>query len=1017
MALEQQTVTIPLKLGIDEGTDNAADPNGLMALENGVYTAEGRLEARPGFYLEADFTANEDRGLVRAGGTLGVVQRDAVLVFNPGSGVDPVQWGRSASAVNRTLNEFYGGRTVLSSDTAYTTGSDNRNYVAIASLEMSNNVDTTFVGESWFRVFDYNTGVLLYEAKTVASSNRASRVLAVGTSFLFFSQSGATLRAYPYNPATLTSGTIQSISTDVAQSLGGNWDVVYDGTNVYVGFILGSANEAKVAKCDTTGVVSATSVAATTASKNSSVEGECCTVGVIGNYVVIAFPANSDEDTQFQSYATNNLAIANNLDTSRPSGSGTNRNVAFAMDTLSSTSFYFVYSDNLKNLQYELFSFNNSTGAFTQPNTVITTPNLQAISKPFRVAGRWCSAVIHAASEEHLYLGAHVMDLASARVIATIAHDESLSYKTTDNTQGKRTLTTAALVATNKYVLSIPVSLMSGSAYDSQTQVEPTKYRIRSTELDFTANPLSVASVQNSSYMSGSLPREFDGFTTAEAAFVSAPRKPTLTAAAGSELTAGTYQYAAVLERSDKNGNIRLSPASAVSTVTLTTNRRVSVVAYNTVLVGYESDTSLLPSRATVRVYRTVADGSVFYLLRSIVSDANSSVTFTDITTDTQLTTAEQLDVTGVTELLSEPAPPLRAIWTYGNRVFGIRADNPRILSYTKEIAAPTAPEWNSVLTRTVESDGGDLVAGGELASACILFQDSQIMALGGDGPSGSGPDANGNDGFSQPEVVTKGVGARDAVSVVPVPAGLFFRSKKGFYILNQDMSPAFIGQAVQELEGDIGDTTAAAFLPSYNQVWVAGDDSPDILVFDTRFKRWAVFDGPWSALARVAGIQEVNGVVYVLTLGTTAQLWRYSPAEEFDFNGTTSVVPVVTVDVPWFKGAGDSGTFRVWRVIVTGRFPTGFNASESATLRFRTFTASLHDPRHDSESSDMNRTFTFDDTTDEGLVTVRVKPAKQRCSAFRCQLQTGGDHAIQLISIKYIYGVENEDGKAANDA
>jgi len=350
-------------------------------------------------------------------------------------------------------------------------------------------------------------------------------------------------------------------------------------------------------------------------------------------------------------------------------------------------------------------------------------------------------------------------------------------------------------------------------------------------------------------------------------------------------------------------------------------------------------------------------------------------------------------------------------MWTYGNRLFAIRGDVPETLSYTQETTEPDYPRWHSALTKRIDNDGGPPTAGGQLGNTCVVFQENQIVGFSGAGPDGTGQ----NDQFSRPEIIANGVGvsANEAVSVVKIPQGLLFRHSTGIHLLGVDGSVNFVGRAVQDLVsssstpgGLFGQTTAAAYLPSRHQVWIAGENQ-SILVFDTRFMRWSKFR---ISNHVVRGIVELNGIVYVLTTNSsTAYLYKYDT--------TKWTTETCTVTTPLFRGAGTHGHMRVWSAAVS------VNRIGYATqvLLVYTYTVQPHRQTKDSAVADGRRTFEDGSVEVDGPTDLRLRPQQQRCSAIKLRIQIpGGDEGTEgfrLVGIKYLFGVITQDGQGSTKA
>lgn len=116
MPLDPKFADLALKVGIDEDTDAASDPEGFLALENCEYTKEGVVRGRHGFTRDVNLPGGmKVRGLIQAGGSLGVVATDQIIAVSPTSG--DVEPGEPTGA-GYTNSLFLGstGQNVVSTD-------------------------------------------------------------------------------------------------------------------------------------------------------------------------------------------------------------------------------------------------------------------------------------------------------------------------------------------------------------------------------------------------------------------------------------------------------------------------------------------------------------------------------------------------------------------------------------------------------------------------------------------------------------------------------------------------------------------------------------------------------------------------------------------------------------------------------------------------------------------------------------------------------------------------------------
>lgn len=151
------------------------------------------------------------------------------------------------------------------------------------------------------------------------------------------------------------------------------------------------------------------------------------------------------------------------------------------------------------------------------------------------------------------------------------------------------------------------------------------------------------------------------------------------------------------------------------------------------------------------------------------------------------------------------PAPPSAALATTGTRIFLLDASNRRLVwpSHPKE--PDLSWEWSF---ETVLEFPEELVTIVVLDGRLIGFSKGAIYTIAGVGPNRAGYGT-----FTPPERISgaDGVGCIDANSVVMTPAGLVFRSPRGYELLDRSLQVQSISQAVTGLPTT---TTRSIFVP-----------------------------------------------------------------------------------------------------------------------------------------------------------------------------------------------------------
>lgn len=374
-------------------------------------------------------------------------------------------------------------------------------------------------------------------------------------------------------------------------------------------------------------------------------------------------------------------------------------------------------------------------------------------------------------------------------------------------------------------------------------------------------------------------------------------------------IAAGTYQYAVVYSWVDALGQIhRSAPSIAVSFGVVGADQRV-VVKIPTLRVTSKSGSRQV---ARIDVYRTLNNGTLFYRASPVPSPILNSQTvdyvyFVDTLHDNEanfvhLVGNEILYTTGL-ELEHTAPPSASLIANYRTRVFLSGLEDPHQIAYSKATVPGEAVGFNDQLLINVDPLGGAITALGVLDDKLIIFKESAIYAMAGDGPTPSGND---ND-YGVPQRVTADAGCQNPQSIVTTPAGLMFQSGKGIYLLDRSMQVSYLGAPVEDFNNIT--ITSAALIPNTNQVRFV-TASGRALVFDYQFGQWSTFTG----IAAVDCDVWRGSFVYVRSTGDVMQ----EDTSLFTDDGGFYKMKLTT---SWIAMAGLQGYQRVKRAILVGDY------------------------------------------------------------------------------------------------
>jgi hypothetical protein len=238
-------------------------------------------------------------------------------------------------------------------------------------------------------------------------------------------------------------------------------------------------------------------------------------------------------------------------------------------------------------------------------------------------------------------------------------------------------------------------------------------------------------------------------------------------------------------------------------------------------------------------VYRTEANNTQLYR----VTDPGASYNLNDPTMDTISITDSVGEPTpliqgqnlytfgGVVENVS--VPNCSAIDIFDNRMWVLPSDNRLNPWFSKVVTAGTPVEFSDLFTFPIDPRGGDITAMQSMDANQIFYKESSIYYT-----TGTGPDATGQQEAYQPASapISTDVGCTDPRSVILMPFGQMFKSKKGIYLLDRGLEVHYIGADVAAFNQYT--VVAATLVSSQNQVRFLLSNGV-MLVYDYFMKQW----------------------------------------------------------------------------------------------------------------------------------------------------------------------------------
>ena len=451
--------------------------------------------------------------------------------------------------------------------------------------------------------------------------------------------------------------------------------------------------------------------------------------------------------------------------------------------------------------------------------------------------------------------------------------------------------------------------------------------------------------VQSCLAMSGGTVRWFDGQSCAELGFLKAPIIYSTSITAGTGSIEGPpnlhdppykYSYVARYEWFDEQGNLHLSAPSIIAQISVdhvnsnATNRMVISCLHYTVKrlqAGYRA------RDVRIAIFRTTKNSdSIFYRISppatlayvsvtnpiSLLDSLQPVVTFDDAFSDAQMLANGwgTLILPEQGGALDNDTPPTATYTTtHKNRLWATSIDDDKAVLYSKVFVRGEGPGFSQLQQARLDSSDRPVVAMAPLDDKLVIFTDSEIYYVFGDGPADTG--AGGS--FSEPMLVSSNAGCINARSIVANDQGVYFQSKSGFYLLSTGLQLTFIGEPVKLTLEDYHEVVDA--LHDGKRAWIlwlvrrASGTAPASkwVIYDYQVNAWTT----WSTASMAAG-----GVVSH-ALYDERHVWTDGAAVCVEGQGTLGYDPgpawiTATLETPWVKVAGIGGYQRLKHVIIT---------------------------------------------------------------------------------------------------
>lgn len=847
--VQPQSMPIPFVGGLDEKTDPKQVLAGnLLELSNGQFNKKGQISKRYGYDLLGNNT--ETGGTITQGEALSTF-KDELLLFDGTNAYSYIENTGSWLSKGTAISVIGGGQQIirrndaqqLNPDVAYLNG------VEVYAWEDSR-------GGVRYSAVDTETKAICASDQIVNSGSyyKPKCVAFNGLIYIFYADtSGALLMRSinPYNPTVI--GTSVSVKNDGYASF--SYDVAVIGSRMYVAYLT-STPSVDYFYFDTNLTRSSNVTLATGADAfNVGYPSVMNIVGDSGNQIWTAWSDGYSLRAACNTYTDLPLLVNTVVDGYVPTRTIT----SIECDT------------NQLQITYELYAASASnhyinSKKITTTGTITSVGTLRSVglaSKAFSYNGNLYCNVTHESTLQSTYFTVLLNQAPFTIVAKTNAQVGG----------GLRTNNALSEVATVDTGLVKYASLVKGKVLSEANQIFYV-LGVSSSSLNFvSANKFLTATQSNNLMLVGGVLQSYDGVSFTEHLFHLYPEGASAVAAgADGFLSTGTYQYLITYEWSDNYGQVQRSSTSTALSVSVTANNHVTLTIPTLRLTAKQSPRAPV----SIVIYRTQVNGTTFNQVTSNLAPLQNdptvdTVTFVDTLSDNSILSNALVYTTG--NVLNNVAPPSSSlIATFQNRVFVSGLEDPNAIWFSQNKADDssfnTIPvEFAPELVIYCDNTGGPITALGVINNNLIIFKETSIYTITGDGPNATGL----GEVYANPQSIASDVGCATPNSVKLTPNGLLFKSNKGIYQLDQGLNLSYIGAPVANANAE--EITSATLIPDDNQVVFTIASTGQALVFDYFFNQWSHWTGHY---AEDSGIWK-NSFVWIRSNGRVYQQNRDS--------------------------------------------------------------------------------------------------------------------------------------------
>lgn len=483
----------------------------------------------------------------------------------------------------------------------------------------------------------------------------------------------------------------------------------------------------------------------------------------------------------------------------------------------------------------------------------------------------------------------------------------------------------------------------------------------------------NIIQVHNTTVIAGGQLWDFDGVQVVEHGFHYFPGIGTTVAGSGSghKLSNGDYKFRATYEWYDSLGRRYESAPSDIAEATGVT-------------AGQKVDVLIVPLELThkdnvyVNFYRTVAGGDTFYLEQRAANAPGVSMAFVGGSwtlglSDTDLIKQRVL-YTSNNEIDHIAPPACHAVTEHENRL--VICDHEGKIRYSKTHVEDRGVQFNDAAWKILPSASGKPQTLASMAGQLCVFAESGIFRLYGDGPSNIGIGD-----FVGPVEMSSAVGALAETHAHTWSGGIAFVGSDSVpWNIDRGFAIKRIGSRIQRsIEG----ASFGRFIEHPTKPYLCLATTAGTFIWHRETGNWVNYITPGSWTLHQTDLCTWNRYLVVSRVEESFNI-QYSTVVQ-DGGGREGDLEALT---GWIRPGRLNGFMRLKWLYVLGEY-VGTGGYETITVELQ---------YEDGTSESFSRLWT---ASDEPYV-LRMKPARQKASAFRVKISYGFEGAPDAI----LYGI-----------